>query len=54
MASGVADIIGSGQAGEEKIGDEKKDEAREEQDLDSQKIAQADEVVETTTTLASA
>jgi len=54
VASGVADIIGSGQAGEEKIDTAKKDEASEERDLDSQRVAQADEVVETTTTLASA
>jgi len=53
-ASGVADVIGSGQAGVEKEKTQKEDETRQEASLDSQREQVQNEVVETTTALATA
>jgi len=54
VASSAADVIGSGQAAEEKVNTEKSDETKAEASLESQKEQIQNEVVETTTTLASA
>jgi len=54
VASQGAEIIGAGQEGEDKEGDIEKAEKKTEQGIESEKIEQPDEVVETTTTLATA
>ncbi len=53
-ASGVADVIGSGQEGAEKEKTEKEDEQKQEASLEAQKQETPDELVETTTTIATA
>lgn len=54
VAAQGAEVIGAGQEGEKKEDDLKKGEVKTEASLQSEKVQQADEVVETTTTLASA
>ena len=52
VASQGAEIIGAGQAGEDKEDDIKKAEKKTEAGIEAEKVKQPDEIVETTTTLA--